>query len=71
VDVVEAATLAHRVGEQFDAVVVDVTKTGGKVQLLDPPVLASASGRLVLGERTRVRLAEADVATGAVRFEPV
>ena len=54
----------------FDAVVVDVTKTGGKVQLLDPAVLASASGPLSLGQRTAVRLVQADVATGAVRFEP-
>jgi exoribonuclease R len=62
--------LTGRVGETFDAVVVDVTKTGGKVQLLDPAVLASAAGRLTLGERTRVRLLQADVATGTTRFEP-
>ena len=68
-DVVEAAMLTGHVGERFDAVVVDVTKTGGKVQLLDPAVLASASGALTLGERTRVRLVEADVATGSVRFD--
>ena len=70
-DVVEAAMLTGRVGETFDAVVVDVTRTGGKVQLLDPAALASASGALTLGERTRVRLLQADVATGTVRFERV
>jgi len=68
-DVVEAAVLADRVGETFDAVVVDVTKTGGKVQLLDPAVLAGAAGQLQLGERVRVQLTQADSAAGAVRFE--
>ncbi|HEX2808407.1 MAG TPA: RNB domain-containing ribonuclease [Kineosporiaceae bacterium] len=69
VSVVEAAVLAHRVGETFPAVAVDVTRTGGKVQLLEPAVLASASGPLELGERTRVRLTEADPRTGVVRFQ--
>lgn len=69
-DVVEAAHLAGRVGETFDAVVVDVTRTGGKVQLLDPVVLATASGTLTLGQRVRVRLVQADPASGEVRFEP-
>jgi hypothetical protein len=68
VSVVEAAVLAHRVGETFAAVAVDVTKTGGKVQLLDPAVLAGASGPLELGERIQARLVEADPQTGVVRF---
>jgi len=61
--------LAHRVGDTFSAVAVEVNTTGGKVQLLDPTVLAGAHGRLELGERLRVRLAEADPETGLVRFE--
>jgi exoribonuclease R len=69
VSLVEAAVLAHRVGETFPAVAVDVTRTGGKVQLLDPAVLAGASGPLALGERIQVRLMEADPQTGVVRFE--
>ena len=68
-DTVEAAQLTGQVGAEFDAVVVDVTATGGKVQLLDPAVVASASGALALGEKVRVRLLAADVATGTVRFE--
>jgi exoribonuclease R len=68
-DVVEAAVLAHRVGEVFDAVAVDLNHTGGKVQLPEPPVLAPCSGPLRLGERARVRLATADLDTGTVRFE--
>jgi exoribonuclease R len=73
-DAVEAAVLSTRVGETFEAVVVDVTtpKDGGpgrgKVQLLEPAVLAACDGPLELGARTRVRLDQADVATGTVRF---
>jgi len=70
-DVVEAATLAHRVGETFPAVVVDETKNGAKVQLLDPVVLATAqvsSGRPELGRAVRVRLEGVDVDREAVRF---
>jgi exoribonuclease R len=68
-DVVEAALLAGRVGQTFDAVVVDVNRTGGKVQVLDPVVLAAAAGTFTLGERVRVRLAQADPTAGTVRFE--
>ena len=39
------------------------------MQLLDPAVVASASGALALGEKVRVRLLAADVATGTVRFQ--
>ncbi len=67
-DLVEAAVLAHRVGEQFDAVTVDLHQTGGKVQVVDPPVLAPCVGALRLGERLRVRLDSADLDTGEVRF---
>jgi exoribonuclease R len=68
-DVVEAAVLSGRVGEQFDAVAVDLNHTGGKVQLVDPAVLAPCTGALRLGEEARVRLAEVDVDSGTVRFE--
>jgi exoribonuclease R len=68
-DVVEAAVLAHRVGEVFEAVAVDLNHTGGKVQLIEPPVLARCAGGLALGERVRVRLAAADVDSGEVRLE--
>jgi exoribonuclease R len=68
-DVVEAAVLAQRVGEEFEAVAVDLNHTGGKVQLMDPAVLAPCSGELRLGEETRVRLASADLDSGTVRFE--
>lgn len=70
-DTVEAAVLEDRVGEEFDGVVVDLTSSGGRVQLTDPAVLATCSGTLQLGERRRIRLVEADPSKGTVRFEAV
>jgi exoribonuclease R len=67
-DVVEAAVLAHRVGEVFDAVVVDLNHTGGKVQLVDPAVLAPCAGAQGLGEHVRVRLDGVDLDAGTVSF---
>ncbi|MFJ5259419.1 RNB domain-containing ribonuclease [Streptomyces sp. NPDC088387] len=77
-DVVEAAVLADRVGEVFDAVVVEVEQrrpTIGTVQLESPAVIgrveATAGGdRLPLGERLRVRLTQADPAPARIRFAP-
>jgi exoribonuclease R len=61
VDVVEAALLAPRVGETFDAVVVEAHGDVGEVQLTDPAVRAKCTGGpLPLGEAIRVRLAKAD-----------
>ena len=70
-DTVEAAVLSGRTGEVFAAVVVEVAKEGdgGRVQLLDPPVVAHCSGRLELGAPVRVRLAAADPVGGTVTFE--
>jgi exoribonuclease R len=71
-DAVEAAVLAHRVGEEFEAVVVDVDEDGGgEVQVIEPVALAACGGRLTLGERVRVRLETADPDSGTVRFAAV
>ncbi|WP_399924787.1 RNB domain-containing ribonuclease [Streptomyces kanamyceticus] len=76
VDIVEAALLKDRVGELFDAVVVDVKDhepTTGTVQLTDPAIVARVEGgpaELPLGERLRVRLTQADPTTAKVRFTP-
>ncbi|MGZ4599120.1 RNB domain-containing ribonuclease [Oryzihumus sp.] len=70
-DAVEAAALRHRMGEIFDAVVVDLNAHGGMVQVADPAILAPCSGRVSLGEALQVRLVEADIARRSVRFEPV
>jgi exoribonuclease R len=76
VDLAEATLLADRVGEEFDAGVIDVDsgerhngKPGGDIVLDDPPVKARCLGKLPLGERIRVRLTEADPKRRLVRFE--
>jgi len=73
VDLAEAVLLARWVGEEFDAVVLDVDERrpdrGGTVAVQDPPVRARCDGtRLPLGERIRVRLVEADPVQRRVRF---
>jgi exoribonuclease R len=71
ISTIEAAVLRQRVGEVFDAVVVEVDEHdgGGTVQLVQPAVTAHCAGNLPLGESVRVRLALADVAKRQVRFE--
>ncbi|MEK4241219.1 RNB domain-containing ribonuclease [Janibacter sp. FSL W8-0316] len=75
-DAVEAATLADRVGQSFDAVVVDVPEgDDGKgrvqIQLVDPPVMAKASGAAELGAEVTVRLESVDLAKGRVELTVV
>ncbi|MFG2889370.1 RNB domain-containing ribonuclease [Streptomyces sp. NPDC048248] len=78
VDLVEAALLRGRVGETFDAVVVDVEEknpTQGTVHLIAPAVVGRVettedTASLPLGEPLRVRLTEAEPGTAPVRFEP-
>lgn len=76
VDIVEAAVLRDRVGEEFDGVVVDVKEKEpdvGTVQLEDPAVVARIEGDgspLPLGERLRVRLTRAEPAAATVVFAP-
>ncbi|WP_084958363.1 RNB domain-containing ribonuclease [Thermoactinospora rubra] len=71
VDLVEAFLLRDRIGDTFQAAVIDVDerRSGGLVQLLDPAVIARCDGAdLPLGARIAVRLAQADPATREVRF---
>ncbi|WP_240197116.1 RNB domain-containing ribonuclease [Nonomuraea lactucae] len=70
VDLVEAFLLRDRLGEPFEAVVIDVDerREGGRIQLADPAVIARCDGDLPLGGRVTVRLARADPATREVRF---
>ncbi|MBA3618306.1 MAG: RNB domain-containing ribonuclease [Acidothermales bacterium] len=71
VDFVEAVLLSPRVGDEFDAVVVDVRKEGGVVQLHDPAVRARVSGDdLKLGAPLRVKLVTADPGSREVLFAP-
>ena len=69
VDLAEALVLAPRIGEVFEAVVVERTDGGGVVQLADPAVRATCSGAdLPLGERVSVRLVTADPVRREVAF---
>ncbi|MCT9079282.1 RNB domain-containing ribonuclease [Streptomyces fulvoviolaceus] len=74
VDIVEAALLKDRVGEEFDACVVEVEERQpdvGTVQLESPAVIGRIEGEhLPLGERLRVRLTQADPGAAKVRFAP-
>jgi exoribonuclease R len=63
-DTVEAAVLAPHVGEVFDALAI----TDATVQLVEPAVQAACDGTPEPGSHVRVRLVEADIATGTVRF---
>lgn len=69
VDATEAAVLRGRVGEDFDAVVVDRSDRGAEIQLLHPAVVARAQGPGDVGDRVRARLTEAEIATSTVRFQ--
>jgi len=74
VDLAEAVLLEHRVGETFDAGVVDLDEAsghrppGGTVAVDEPAVRARCVGSLPLGERIPVRLDTADPATRKVLF---
>ncbi|MFD5146437.1 RNB domain-containing ribonuclease [Streptomyces sp. NPDC058401] len=77
VDLVEAALLKDRVGETFEATVIDVKDHEplvGTVHLEDPAVIGrveSTARELPLGERITVRLTEADPGRAKVLFAPV
>ncbi|WP_405829913.1 MULTISPECIES: RNB domain-containing ribonuclease [unclassified Streptomyces] len=77
VDLVEAAVLKDRVGETFEATVIDVDDReplAGTVHLEEPAVVGrveSATRPLPLGDRIRVRLTQADPGTSKILFAPV
>jgi exoribonuclease R len=68
----EAVWLAGRVGESFDAVVVDEDEHGVVIQLADPAVLARIEAHHVdPGDEVRVRLDAVDVISRQVQFTRV
>ncbi len=72
IDLVEVVLLAPRLGEVFEATVVDVddARRHGTVVVAEPAVEARVSGEgLPLGRQIQVRLVAADLASGAVSFE--
>jgi exoribonuclease R len=73
VSIVEAALLAPRIGDTFEAIVVELHKRrgGATVAIRQPAVTARCRGdNLPLGGRVLVRLEEADVMRRLVRFAP-
>lgn len=72
-DAVEAATLTDRVDQIFDAVVIDVPEGDGdlEIQVVDPPVVARATGSAGLGETVTVRLTAVNLTKGRASFEVV
>jgi len=71
VDQAEAVVLRARVGERFDAVVVESGSAHGVVQLREPAVRARCDAPdLPLGRPITVRLAEVDMGRRVVRFVP-
>jgi exoribonuclease R len=69
----EAVLLAHRVGEVFDAGVLDLDdkRASGTVAIDDPAVRARCLGVLPLGERIDVKLTVADPKARNVLFERI
>jgi len=66
-----AALLSARIGETFDAIVTGDTPKGVFVRLLHPPVegrVVRGFEKLDVGDRTRVKLLETDVAKGFIDF---
>jgi exoribonuclease R len=72
VDELEARVLEHRVGERFDAVVVDDDARGARLQIADPPVRARlhSDHRIEPGITLSVRLVAADPIGRSLRFAP-
>ncbi|MEU4691031.1 RNB domain-containing ribonuclease [Actinoplanes sp. NPDC023714] len=75
IDLAEAVLLEHRVGEIFEAAVLDREGPSekrppqGTIAIDEPAVRARCQGDLPLGTRIRVKLTAADPATRTVRFE--
>jgi hypothetical protein len=67
-NVVEAAVLAGREGEAFEATVLSAGDSYGTVQLADPPIVARCDGALEAGTVITATLETAEVATGTVLF---
>lgn len=71
-ELAEAAVLSGRVGETFEAVVIDETQRGVDVQIMEPAIRITVSAhRVDPGDRITLRLVEVDVAARLVGFERV
>ncbi|MGX7680511.1 RNB domain-containing ribonuclease [Jatrophihabitans sp. DSM 45814] len=69
VDATEAFLLEGRVGEEFEAVVIDAGATSATIAIEQPAIRARCDGlNLPLGDRLKVRLESVDTDTRTVRF---
>ena len=71
VDLVEAFVLQGRLGERFEAVVLEAQDASSLIQLTQPPVIARVRERLPLGERVVVELTQVDIPQRSVQFAPI
>lgn len=72
VDLAEAIVLAPRLGDRFEACVVEAASAGAEIRIVDPPIRGRATGEgLRAGTRAVVELTEADTAARRVRFVAV
>lgn len=71
VDLAEAAVLAHRLGETFNAVVTSSSRGFSSIQLTEPAVIGTIAGELGIGTAITVRLEAAEVTGPTVRFSRV
>jgi exoribonuclease R len=75
VDLTEAVLLKARIGQTFDAAVLDVDEPrpnrepAGTIAVDEPPVRARCRGTLPIGERVAVKLVTADPVKRSVLFE--
>jgi VacB/RNase II family 3'-5' exoribonuclease len=69
IDATEAWLLRDRIGETFDATIIDANEHSATITLDEPAVRARCTGdHLTVGDRIRARLVQADVATRTVSF---
>lgn len=72
IDLAEAAFLAGREGDVFEAVVTDLGEQGARIQLCELPVVARAVARGVQpGNRIAVKLLAADIGRRSLQFQRV
>jgi exoribonuclease R len=68
----EAVFLASRIGELFDAVIVDEDRHGPVMQIADPAILARVhAARVNPGDEIRVRAVAADIEARTIEFQRV
>lgn len=72
IDLAEAVVLADRIGDRFDAVILQSAepKRPARIFIEDPAIIAGCSGDAPEGSRIPVVLTAADPATREVGFEP-